>query len=114
MQRMLPVVCPRMYGMQTLRRGRPSWLILHRSHPCDGQHPLMQIPANAGTSTCANQAKVAVAWKLGWFRCPRSAGRDAAPGMFSPDRSVAGNLGSAGLDEGIGMGQPKKGAALSS
>lgn len=86
-------------------RGRPSWLIMHRSHPCDGQSPLVQILANAGIFTCVHQANVAVAWKLGWFRCQRSAGRDVAPGMFSTDRSVAGTLRSAGLDEGIGMGQ---------
>jgi hypothetical protein len=91
----LPGVAGKMSSRVTsARRGRdrPSGLIMDRSHPCDGQFPLVQILANAGTSPCANQANVAVVWKLGWYRCQRSARRDVAPGMFSPDRSVAGNL----------------------
>jgi hypothetical protein len=79
-------------------RGRPSGLIMQVA-PVIASFPLCKYWPCC-IFTCANQADVAVAQKLRWFRCPRSAGRDIAPGRFLPrgplPMSVAENLGFAG------------------
>jgi hypothetical protein len=130
-----PAVCPPMSNVRPL--GRRSLCTSRRpdvaGRPCmrefcaaktkptalydEATVPAVRWPAcpsvSAGPPPRAHRPDRAVSRRRCVSRCPRSAGRDVAPRMFSTDRSVAENHGSAGLDEGIGMGQPRNGAALS-